>query len=326
MLTRRRSALASLSLVLGAALGGCSSGSAVEAGQVVAAADHAVPAGGGEVRLPTGTLHLSTAPPVSSVDAGDTADGTELEETDGIAYVGVGWELTTDGPPAEAAGVLTGATERPSLALVDGEERIELGEAVGTDAVFAAVPESLADSGHVEVTFDGVTQQVSLADGTITAGEAEALYADAPAAAEEQDCAVSEPEPGVRLDHLCGALLVELPWVPEVGWAPDGGSWAAVRLETRLGEAEVGEGADAAAYTVTGADVTATLAGQQPVATVPQPTTAPGDTGAWLVFPMPAGPAELAVTATYAADRASGPETQPASRDFTATSSVTLGS
>jgi hypothetical protein len=250
------------------------------------------------------------------VAASDTAEGEELPAADGVRYLGVAWDLRATGTPAGSAGLLAGVGERPTLTLVGEGERIDL--------AFAAVPEDLPETGHLEVGFDGVVQQVALDDYEVDPGDAAALYDDPPAARQEQDCSGSAAEADVALDQTCGAVLVVVPWAPEAGWAPAGTTWAAIRLEARLDTVEVGRGTGAASYTVTGAEVAATLGGEPPVATLERPATGGGDTNAWLVFPRPAEPTDLAVTAEYAADRTSGSEDRPATTTFTTASTTTV--
>lgn len=318
-----------MTLLAGAgALGACGDDPAAEVGDVVAADRNVVQARAFDVRLPTGTLQVRIRNASQSVSANDTADGSELTAVDGLVYLGIGWEVTTsDGRPAAvqpgAAGLFAGVADRPSLALVDGDgERFEVGTAGAGEGVFVAVPEDLRESGHLEVAFDGVVQQVALDGYEVDPGDAAALYDDPRADREEQDCSASSSRPDVPLDQTCGALLVEVPWAPEAGWAPPGTTWAAIRLEARLDTVEVGRGSGAASYTVTGAEVAATLGGDRPTAVLEKPAAGAGDTNAWLVFPMPAEPADLVVSATYAAERTSGSAQEPASRDFTTTATV----
>ncbi|HWJ08727.1 MAG TPA: hypothetical protein VNS46_05080 [Nocardioides sp.] len=322
MATRRRNVLAVMVLVGSGSLGACSGDSEPEAGEVFPADELAIPARAFDVLVPTGTVQVRVRTAAQTVPGGDTADGTALDAVEGLRYLGLGWTLTSSGAPPDAAGLLSGVPERPALALVDGDERIDLGPAGGAGGVFVAVPEDLPERGHLEVGFDGVLQRVPLDGYRVDPGDAAALYDAPPAPRAELDCTGPVTGPGVVARQTCGALVVELPWTPEAGWAPAGGTWAAVRLETRLDTVEVGRGTGAASYTVTGAEAAATLGGAAPVATLTRPTTGPGDTAAWLVFPMPDEPAELVVEATYAADRTSGGEGQPAARDFTTTSTV----
>lgn len=309
-------------LVGGCALGACADDPPVEVGDVVAAGGQPIQARAFDVRLPTGTLQVRIRTAASSVPAADTATGEDLPALDGVRYLGVGWDVRATGTPPGSAGVLAGATERPTLTLVGDEERIDLASRDAAAGVFAAVPEDLPETGHLEVAFDGVVQQVALDGYEVDPGDASALYDDPRADREEQDCSGTGPEPGVPLDQTCGALLVELPWAPDAGWAPPGTTWAAIRLEARLDTVEVGRGSGAASYTVTGAEVTATLSGDRPTAVLEKPAAGAGDTNAWLVFPMPAEPADLVVSATYAAERTSGSAQEPASRDFTTTATV----
>lgn len=311
-------------LVSAGALGACSDGASVEVGDVVAAGGQPIRARAFDVRLPTGTLEVRIRTAASSVPAADTATGEELPALDGVRYLGVGWDVRATGAPPGSASILGGATERPTLTLVGEGERIDLASRDAAAGVFAAVPEDLPETGHLEVGFDGVVQQVALDGHDVDPGDAAALYDDPPAAQEEQDCSGTISEPGLAASPTCGALLVQLPWAPEAGWAPPGTTWAAIRLETRLDTLDVGSGTSAASYTVTEAEVTATLGGDPPAATLAQPTTTPGDTGAWLVFPLPAGPADLAVEVAYAADRTSGSEDRPATQEFTTTSTVSV--
>lgn len=315
-------------LLGGGVLGACGGDPDPEVGDVVAADRNAVRARAFDVRLPTGSLQVRVRNAAQTVSADDTADGSELVAVDGLVYLGLGWEVATAAARPAAAqpgltGLLAGVAERPSLTLVGEEgERIEVGTSGASEGVFVAVPEDLRDSGHLEIGFDGVVQKVALDGYQLDPGDAVALYDDPRADREEQDCSGRTPQPAVVLDPTCGALLVETPWAPGAGWAPAGTTWAAIRLENRLDTAQVGKGTRAASYTVTGTEVAATLGGDQPVATVEKPATSPGDTNRWSMFPMPAGPADLVVTATYAAERTSGGANEPAMRDFTTTVTV----
>ena len=315
-------------LLGGSALAACGDDPAAEAGEVFAADRDVVQSRAFDVRLPTGSLQVRIRNAAQTVSADDTADGSELAAVDGVAYLGIGWDVSaSDGRPDAvqpgAADLLSGVAERPSLVLVgrDGA-RFDVGTGGASEGVFVAVPEGLRESGHLEVGFDGVVQQVSLDDYEVDPGDAVALYDDPRADREELHCSGTTSAPDVALGQTCGALLVEVPWAPEAGWAPPGTTWAAIRLEARLDVVDVGKGAGAASYTVTGAEVTATLAGDRPAATLAKPATGPGDTNAWLVFPMPAEPADLVVSGTYAAERTSGSPARPDTRDFTTTATV----
>lgn len=320
--TRRRTLLAITLLVGGGALGACAEDHPVEAGDVVAAGGQPIRTPAFDVRLPTGTLEVRLRAATPTVSASDTAEGEELPAVDGVRYLGVGWELRPTGTPPGSAGLFAGVGERPTLTLVGEGERIDLAVRDAAAGVFAAVPEDLPETGHLEVGFDGVVQQVSLDGYEVEPGAAAALYDDPPAGRQEQDCSGSAAEVGVTVDQTCGALVVEVPWAPEAGWAPTGTTWAAIRLEARLDTAEVGRGTGAASYTVTGAEVTATLGGEPPVATIERPATGAGDTNDWLVFAEPDAPADLAVTVEYAADRTSGSEGRPATTRFATTSTT----
>lgn len=322
MATRRRTLLATTLLLGGGVLGACGGDPDPVVGDVVAADDQAVRARAFDVRIPTGTVQFRIRTAAATVESGHTADGAERPSVDGVRYLGIGWEVVSAGVPQDAAGLLAGVAERPTVALVGEGERIELAPAGAGRGFFVAVPRALPDTGHVEVAFDGVVQQVALDGYEVRPGDAAALYDDPAPAREEQDCSGTEPERGVPLDQTCGALLVDLPWAPGAGWAAPGATWAAIRLEARLDAVQVGKGAGTASYTVTGAEVTATLGGARPAATLGKPTTGPGDTNDWLVFPMPAGPADLVVSATYAAERTSGSADEPATRDFQTTATV----
>ncbi len=305
----------------GGALAACA-GDQVEVGDVVSAGGRPISAHAFDVRLPTGTLEVRLRAAAATVAASHTAEGEELPALDGVRYLGVGWDLRSSDTLPGAAGLLAGVAERPTLTLVGEGERIDLAGRDASVGVFVVVPEDLPETGHLEVGFDGVVQKVALDGYEVDPGAAAALYDDPQPTREEQDCSAVVAEAGVAADQTCGALLVEVPWAPEAGWAPAGSTWAAIRLEARLEEVEVGKGPRAASYTVTGAEVAATLGGEQPAATIEKPTTGPGDANRWLVFPMPAAPADLAVTATYPAERTSGSANEPAARDFTTTATV----
>ncbi|KRA32427.1 hypothetical protein ASD81_12715 [Nocardioides sp. Root614] len=308
------------------ALTGCSEDPGSEVGDLVQADAAAVTGLEADVRLPVGVLHLKATAALTSVPATDALDlDDDLVATDDLRYLGVAWELGDEATvPPPAGPLLAGSNPVATLSLVDGDQRYDLGKIRQADAVFIAVPAALPADGHLEVLYDGVVQQVALDDLTVDPGAASALYDDAPAETPEQDCAVRRPEPGVSLDHVCGALLVAMPYVPDAGWAPAGTIWAAVRLETRLLGATVGRHADAATYVATGGEVTATLAGQAPTAAIAAPASDPGDTGAWLVWPMPEGAADLVISGRYPAERTAGSTTQPATREFTTSRVIKL--
>lgn len=321
--TRGRILLTTALLLGGGVLGACTERQ-VEVGDVVAAGGKPITAHAFDVRLPTGTLEVRLRAAAPTVAAPDTAEGQDLPAVEGVRYLGIGWDLRATGTPPGASGLLAGVTERPTLTLVGGGRRIDLASRDAAAGVFAAVPEDLPRTGHLEVGFDGVVQQVALEGHDLDPGDAAALYDDPPAGREEQDCSGRAPGREASVDQTCGALLVELAWAPEAGWAPPGTTWAAVRLEARLDTVEVGRGTGAASYTVTGAEVTATLGGEAPTATLDRPGTGPGDTNAWLVFPLPTAPADLAVTAEYDADRTSGSEDRPATTTLTLASTTRL--
>ncbi|MBS45683.1 MAG: hypothetical protein CMH83_21415 [Nocardioides sp.] len=91
----------------------------------------------------------------------------------------------------------------------------------------------------LEVTFDGLTQRVDVTTGRRAPGPADLLYTDGPdltaGCTEVEDWCAMTAGPGSDLatsDGTFTASWVSLyAWDRELGWAPEGSRWAAVRLQ-----------------------------------------------------------------------------------------------
>lgn len=226
------------------------------------------------VRVPSGGITLTVGDPVTEApaDVDDIPSGQVL--------VPVQWSLER-----AAAAPFTGYSKETEIVVAAGDASVDLvtipdTPGAGSEA-WVLAPEDGADLGF-EVTYDGVTQQVS-ASGDVESGAAAGLYDDA-AAGVEQSCPASD----FGLDQVVFECSVEswvLPYDPEQGWADDGQQFVAV--QPRLNFARVVDGRERSAV---GFEVDASrIDGVAPGAQLQQGTQGDGSVEGLLVAQVPTG-------------------------------------
>jgi hypothetical protein len=303
----------------------------VAPGDIVVASDSSAVEGRDTwVQLPGGRLDVTVSDPRRELAAAETADSETPEAADGNSFVGITWTFD-DGAsvPFWQRPLVTVDEEAPTVTLVADDRTYEVGSPLPSDdpdvnteeAFFVTVEGSPGDLA-LQVTLDGLTQEVDLATGERDAGAAEPLYAEPGSRPSEVDCSGLRAAEGVQLDLTCGATVQLLPYVAGAGWAPAGQQWAAVRLETEVSAISAG----GARYRVTGEADATRLDGADPERDLPQPPNA-AEPDTWLVFPSATdAPLVLDVVKTFTAEKAGGAESAPDRRSFRVTGEFLLAS
>lgn len=223
------------------------SGQRVNAGQVEKVPPEEI-SGGREVQvgLPTGVLNVKVSPALDTV----TTDSGDLNPQDGVTLVGMAWTLQPH-PSSEGRDVLLGdqameSLPKPSFSLLDGEEEVALPAEVPSQW-YQGLVVGAKDPSALQVKYDGVTQSVELETGVVEDDQGEQLK-DLESASTTLDrrCPAEAFEPReAALTHECGVRAVHvLPYVAELGWAPDGQTWVVVDADID-GEATVRIGQEA---------------------------------------------------------------------------------
>lgn len=223
-------------ILAGLVLMACSSGTddsgqGVNAGQVEKVSPEEVSGTReAQVGLPTGVLTVKVSPGLDTV----AADSGDLNPQDGVTLVGIAWTLQTH-PSSEGRDVLLGdhaleSLPKPSFSLLDGEEEIALPAEVPSQW-YQGLVVGAKDPSVLQVEYDGVTQSVELETGVVEGDQGEQLK-DLESASTTLDrrCPAEAFEPKeAALTHECGVRAVHvLPYVAELGWAPDGQTWVVV--------------------------------------------------------------------------------------------------
>lgn len=215
------------------ALAACSTGSGGDADDRVVPVAGTVDLSGSEVEvvLPSGQLTITVTEPRDVVPAADADDRSEHEAPEGQAYVGLGWAQSGVAPAFGP--ILHGSVPRPASVVVraGGETvdvlEIDTQEGSGGGA-WVLVPEGL--SGAVaEITYDGLTQTVDLADATLDAGGAAGLYDIQLLPTACSDAGESGPVLTYSIDCTTSAATAT-PYVAGRGWAPEGSTWLVLDL------------------------------------------------------------------------------------------------
>ena len=230
-------------------------------------------------RLPVGELGLGWSDDPDLLASVTDDEGRALAPAGDATLVAVSWDLdptATGVPGAPGFAVVEGAVDH-ELALVSGGQRTML--VPGSErALRGSAVAAVADPSDValEVTFDGVTQEVGPGvDDREVPVPAQPLYTGLPVAEADLDCLPAAADP------FCRADAAWLPWVADQGWAPEGRLWPVVRVEAR-----VAGGGEAA--------LRADLGGTAPIAD--DALGSDGGVHQLLVFPAAqAGPETLAI-------------------------------
>lgn len=209
-----------------------------------------------EVIIPGATLSIRVGDPLEEVERGhvDLGEETDPTKTDpvraapGARLVPVTWTAR----PTQNGGGLAKDTEAVEVRLTSGsrtaavvEGRVpELlspdGESIRPSTVVSLGGEGGLSDITVEVTYEGVTQVLSVASGEVDAGAAQGLYDEVPRL--ETGC--SQTEDRCRF----AAADAAAPWrprsatfttsqvalhthTPELGWAGEGKRWATVSVD-----------------------------------------------------------------------------------------------
>lgn len=229
--------------------------------------------------------------------------GLTQEAPEGHAFIGVGWRaegMLGDG------WLLAGHNDAPAQVTLSVEGRdYDLGDLRGEqDGAYALVPEQAGDVA-VSVEYDGLTQTMDPLSPTRHRGDGpNSLYHEAPGLFWE-DCAdrrfrTRDDDPANWIGADCAVQRSDpLPYMAELGWAPEGRQWLPVRVSLDNASLGFGAGDDYVSYEVVGDDVRATLEGDSGARAVMRDTLAydevePGvqDDGTWkglLVFEVDEG-------------------------------------
>lgn len=268
------------------------------------------------VAVPLGRVEATVGEPVTTLGDLEAPEGGSLVRVanrfrDGQVRDDV-WELAAR--PGEARSV--------QLSLAAGDEDYLLGVVRvgdGSDAAASVrapqdlvvavdgTPEELGDDLALEVTYDEVTQSVSVPDGERAPGPADALYQEAPdpATLSTTDCDPRVEPASASLRGLrCEVGAVRsLPYVPGLGWAEEGRTWLVVGAGVEVVSAEL----SGSTYGVGETGLEVVLDGQPPAAVL-DPTGADGRASGQHVFDVaadqPSG--EVGLTATLELERTGG--------------------
>jgi hypothetical protein len=262
---------------LGLLLAGCGTGDddaddRVERGDVVETSMQAVDADPLRVVVPSGTLEVRVAPVDGRAGDLDAADDVSLVE------VSTSFE-DADVRPDVWRWAGRGDAARPvSVSLEVAGSRYQLGDARPEGAgeplagsVVVGVPSGTdAKDVSVAVEYDDLVQVVH-ADGTREPGPADPLY-DTPAAGYDRSRPCDDVRITPRLGSASGVCRVDaasaVPYLPKLGWAPEGRSWLVVDLAAGVGAVRV----DGETAQTTSVDDRSALDGAAPKAVLSEAT------------------------------------------------------
>ncbi|KQZ70678.1 hypothetical protein [Nocardioides sp. Root151] len=215
------------------------------------------------VLLPGSEVTVSVADPTDALDhdlvSYDFDDPRssryrDLHAPKGGSLVPVTWRIRAiggfgrenDPNPIEIR--LAAGDQRVTVDSVKLEDPSDTLDALDPQFVVIALRGKLApDDLRIEVEYDGLTQVVDVASGTIDAGVAQALYEpqrhyDAGCTEVEDDCNVVAAKPGQALlpagAGFTASYLTLYPYDSDLGWADEGSLWAGVLLQMFGGYAE----------------------------------------------------------------------------------------
>ena len=273
---------------------------------------------GTEVSLavPLGTVEATVGEPVTTLGDLEAPEGGSLVRVassfrDAQVREDV-WELAAR----------SGEARSVELSLAAGDEDYLLGVVRVGDGSDAAAsvraprdlvvavsgsPEELGDDLALEVTYDELTQSVSVPGGERAPGPADALYEEAPdpATLSTTDCDPRvEPSSATLRGLRCEVGAVRsLPYVPGLGWAEEGRTWLVVGAGVEVVTAEL----SGSTYGVGGTGLEVLLDGEPP-ATVLDPTEDAGRASGQHVFDVAADQSsgEVGVTATLTLEQTGG--------------------
>lgn len=287
------------------------------------------------VRLPTGTLTVSTSRPLRELPAGITSVDDHVA---GFGrWVAVGWQVRSATGPATTAMAVAGDRTQFSVTVVADGQRHDLdagrtrggrpGEMVRYKSVYLALPAD-PDELTIEIGYAGLVQTLDPATGELRAGAAEPLYAAAgPWSTRAPACRAGRTEidaPGFESsdgDVTVSCQVAEayaVPYVTGHGWAQPGRTWLVVPVSTNvLGSLFVYwpsvEADPHALYRMKLRSSTLTVAGRPPAALLPYYRGTQADllardmSGAYYVFDVaPTDRVVAVLTQAYAGDPLDG--------------------
>jgi hypothetical protein len=200
------------------------------------------------VQLPSGTLDVTVSKPLDEVDK--DAVGGQPTDVDGGRYVGISWDFDQrSGGSAAVVLPLAETVEPARIALVADGHRYPVADAYNVVLDGRGIQDVAArdryvavtgdpDELRLEVTYDGLTQQVEFPSGKVRATQATAL-ADIPQTRDVQRCrALGEPDLHglTEIPFDCRAnATARLPYVVGLGWAKPGREWAVVDVAAGIG-------------------------------------------------------------------------------------------
>lgn len=209
-----------------------------------------------EVLVPGTSLTLRVGEPVEEVahavvDLGEDADWSDTDPVrpaDGAGLVPVAWSaLPTADIPRQAPD-----TTEVSVTMVAGDERIDIvtgtveelrqpDEERDPRSRIIALEDDLAEDLTVEVEYDGVTQVLDVAAGTVDTGAAEGLYSPATTigtgCAKVSDWCHLSPDPDAlwqpeaREANFVAGDISTRAYDEELGWAGEDRLWASLYLQ-----------------------------------------------------------------------------------------------
>jgi hypothetical protein len=320
-----------LLLITATALSGCGGEEDPSTGAETFEAAEAATLEGTEVdlMLPSGQFVLTVTEPREEVAADETADGESRTAPDGQAFVGLAWRwegmagpvlalVNRDSAPQAATGtVVAGDREVPALDL-------DTQSGSPGERVWVRVPDDAGAT--LEITYDGQTQVVDLADGTLDAGVAAGFSAITPLPVACPSEAAGSSE-GLEYEIACTVDdVVAVPYVADLGWAEEGHTWLLVPVRLTPGEVVFTAGSEQAGYRVV--DGTGSVSVDGEAGTELQPDEDPTD-GLAATYAVPAsatGPWELTVEHTWDLTRDGSAPGAPAAEQITYDQTVTFGS
>lgn len=208
-----------------------------------------------EVAVPGATLAIRVGDPLEEVERGhvDLGEETDPTKTDpvraapGARLVPVTWTAR----PAHGGTSSEEETERVEVRLASGSRTADVvegkvrallspdGEEIRPSTVVSLGGEGGLSDITVEVTYEGVTQVLSVASGEVDAGAAKGLYEevtrlDTGCTQTEDRCRFSVTDPQApwrpRSATFAASQVTLRTHTPELGWAGEGKQWATVSV------------------------------------------------------------------------------------------------
>ncbi|HWU23119.1 MAG TPA: hypothetical protein VN088_16395 [Nocardioides sp.] len=237
MRLRRAAALAALACLLPALAACGTSGTSIQAGDVVPARQARQFTHGrlSTLATPIGTLQIHTGKEVTQLSADDTHELTAQTAPAGLSYLPITWSYDKSTTSVYSRYVASNALPTVDVHSGDGSYRLPAPDpAQGAESFYVLVATS-SDHPQLALTFDGVEQTVDLTTGKRHAGRARGLYRLSYRTEKAADC----PSHATWVENansnstcsFSGPLL--LPYAGGA-WAKPGHEWLVVTVKTRL--------------------------------------------------------------------------------------------